>query len=137
FVVGSGVDVSSVKAHFEHRVPLPVHAPDDAELALARGAALASAAAPAFEATTVGLAYSQDPDGTTAGSVFAAAETQLAPAGPDVVDEFADTELRPVDEERKPFLLVGSALTSIFVIGVVALVISLAISIRPTAEQRP
>ena len=84
FVVGSGVDVSSVKAHLEHLVSLPVNAPDDAEMALARGAALASAAAPAFEATTVGLAYSQDPDGTTAGSVYvglAGAETQLAPAG--------------------------------------------------------
>ena len=144
FVVGAGVDVSSVKAHLEHLVSLPVNAPDDAELALARGAALASAAAPAFEASTVGLAYSQDPDGTTAGSVFAGlagSETQLAPvqaaAADDVVDEFAMTQARPVEEERKPFLLVGSALTSVFVIGVVALVISLAISIRPTADQRP
>ncbi|QZT68991.1 hypothetical protein JN086_02830, partial [Mycolicibacterium austroafricanum] len=141
FVVGSGVDISSVKAHLEHLVSLPVSAPDDAELALARGAALASAAAPAFEATTVGLAYSQDPDGTTAGSVYAGlagADTQLAPVGAeDVVDEFAPTEMRPVDEGRKPFLLVGSALTSLFVIGVAALVVSLAISIRPTADQRP
>ncbi|UXA14094.1 hypothetical protein KXD97_10100 [Mycobacterium sp. SMC-8] len=143
FVVGSGVDISSVKAHLEHLVSLPVSAPDEADLALARGAALASAAAPAFEATTVGLAYSQDPDGPTAGSVLglAAADTQLAPAGADsgddLVDEFAPTEMRPVDEQRKPFLLVGSAVTSLFVIGVAALVVSLAISIRPTADQRP
>ena len=41
------------------------------------------------------------------------------------------------EEGRKPFLLVGSALTSIFVVGVVALVISLAVSIRPTVDQRP
>ena len=46
FVVGSGVDVSSVKAHLEHLVSLPVSAPDEPELALARGAALASANAP-------------------------------------------------------------------------------------------
>lgn len=144
FVVGSGVDVSSVKAHLEHLVSLPVNAPEDAELGMARGAALASASAPAFEASTVGLAYSQDPDGTTAGSVFAGlagAETQMAPASAglavDDVDEYAMTESRPVEEERKPFLLVGSALTSVFVIGVVALVISLAVSIRPTADQRP
>ena len=71
FVVGSGVDVSSVKAHLEHIVSLPVSAPDESALALARGAALASAHAPAFEASTVGLAYSQDPeDGTTAGSAY-------------------------------------------------------------------
>lgn len=141
FVVGAGVDISSVKAHLEHLVSLPVSAPDDAELALARGAALASAAAPTFEATTVGLAYSQDPDGVTAGSAYAGltgAETQMAPAtADDGIDEFAATEMRPAAEDRKPFLLVGSALTSLFVVGVVALVISLAISIRPTADQRP
>lgn len=110
-----------------------------------RGAALASATAPAFEATTVGLAYSQDPDGATAGSLYAGlagADTQLAAVEADeVVDEFAPTEMREVEEGRKPFLLVGSALTSIFVIGVVALVISLAVSIRLTgrlpAQPRP
>ena len=142
FVVGSGVDVSSVKAHLENLVSLPVSAPDEPELALARGAALASANAPAFEATTVGLAYSQDPDGTTAGNAYAAlaaAETQLAPVGRAVDDYGAQTDIEPIaaEEGRKPFLLVGSALTSIFVVGVVALVISLAVSIRPTVDQRP
>ena len=144
FIVGSGVDVSSVKAHLEPLVSVPVSAPEEPELALARGAALASANAPAFEATTVGLAYSQDPDGTTAGTVYAGlagAETQLAPvSGADpLLDDYApqtDLDL-PIDEGRKPFLLVGSALTSIFVVGVVALVISLAVNIRPTVDQRP
>jgi hypothetical protein len=144
FVVGSGVDVSSVKSHLETLVSLPVSAPDEPEIALARGAALASANAPAFEATTVGLAYSQDPDGTTAGNAhvaLAAAETQLAPVGGDApLDDYAaQTDMEPIapEEGRKPFLLVGSALTSIFVVGVVALVISLAVSIRPTVDQRP
>jgi hypothetical protein len=144
FVVGSGVDVSSVKAHLENLVSLPVSAPDEPEIALARGAALASANAPSFEATTVGLAYSQDPDGTTAGNAYvgvAAAETQLAPAsGAGLADDYAaQTDMEPIATEagRKPFLLVGSALTSIFVVGVVALVISLAVSIRPTVDQRP
>jgi hypothetical protein len=144
FVVGSGVDVSSVKAHLEHLVSLPVSAPDEPEIALARGAALASAHAPTFEATTVGLAYSQDPDGTTAGTVYpglAAAETQIAlVSGADgLVDDYGpQTDMEPIAEEgRKPFLLVGSGLTSIFVVGVVALVISLAVSIRPTVDQRP
>lgn len=140
FVLGAGVDVASVKAHLEPLVSLPVSAPDEPEMALARGAALASANAPAFEATTVGLAYSQDPDGTTAGSAYALAglATEMAPAGADAlggVDLAADE--MPMDGERKPFLLVGSALTSVFVVGVVALVISLAVSIRPTVDQRP
>lgn len=151
FVVGSGVDASAVKAHLENLVALPISAPDEPELALARGAALASAHAPEMEASTAGLAYSQDPDGTTAASAYqaaAAAATQLAPVGaeesysdPLAYSEEIEPEAEPdtfYDEDsRKPFLLVGSALTSIFVVGVVALVISLAVSIRPTVDQRP
>lgn len=146
FVVGSGVDVSSVKDHLEHLMEIPVSAPEESELALARGAALAAANAPTFEASTVGLAYSQDPDGPTAGSAYAAmaaAETQMAmppaeaPLFADDVDAAFAQAPAPVEEDRKPFVLVGSALMSIFVVGVVALAVSLAVSIRPTADQRP
>jgi hypothetical protein len=154
FIVGSGVEAGSVKAHLENLISLPVSAPEEPELALARGAALASAHAPEMEASTAGLAYSQDPDGTTAGSVYPVeldgAATQLAPvaaaakysdpiAYADDVEPDAEADPEPYygDESRKPFLLVGSALTSIFVVGVVALVISLAVSIRPTVDQRP
>ena len=143
FVVGSGVDVSSVKAHLENLVSLPVSAPDEPELALARGAALASANAPAFEATTVGLAYSQDPDGTTAGTAYADSPRRRRSWRRSAASRSTITRRRPIcepiaaEEGRKPFLLVGSALTSIFVVGVVALVISLAVSIRPTVDQRP
>lgn len=168
FVLGSGVDVAAVKSQLSLGTTLPVHVPDDAELALARGAALASATAPRYEASTVGLAYAQDPDGTTAGKVYPAdagypagastemseAGTQMAAAGymaplgySEVLDEPGDDlgydalpeelDFAPDESGRKPFLLVGSALTSIFVIGVVALVISLAVSIRPTVDQRP
>jgi uncharacterized membrane protein YgcG len=144
FVVGSGVDVSAVKEHLEHLVGIPVSAPEEPEMALARGAALASASAPVFDASTVGLAYSQDPDGTTAGKAYgvglSAADTQLAAAySAAPADEseplVEEPESRP--EERKPFMLVGSSLTAIFVVGVVALVISLAVSIRPTVDTRP
>ena len=153
FIVGSGVDVSSVKSHLKNLLSLPVSAPDEPALALARGAALASAHAPAMEASTAGLAYSLDPDdGSTAGSAYSlsSAATQMRPIGVAPVFDAAaaETGVRSVepgverdvdhtDESRKPFLLVGSALTSIFIVGVVALVISLAINIRPTADQRP
>lgn len=164
FIVGSGVDARAVKAHLENLVTLPVSAPEEPELALARGAALASAHAPEMEASTAGLAYSQDPDGTTAASAspgLAGAATQMAGAATQMAgvptqmaparsgeaysdslaysDEIQQPEAEPFydDESRKPFLLVGSALTSIFVVGVVALVISLAVSIRPTVDQRP
>ncbi len=145
FVVGSGVDVASVKSHLRDLVSIPVNAPEESGLALARGAALAAATAPTFDASTVGLAYSQDPDGATAGTDspgLSGADTQMraAVSSAPVVDEIGfaeDVGDAPAEEGRKPFLLVGSALTSVFVIGVIALVISLAVSIRPTADQRP
>jgi hypothetical protein len=166
FIVGSGISVAAIKLRLESATSLPVTAPDEAELALARGAALASANAPLFEASTVGLGYAKDAyEATTAGAyasslavpgLAAADVTQMAGAGymdgpgalaysddPDssvfpVVDGSIDPVAAPVPQEgRKPFLLVGSALTSIFVLGVTALVISLAVSIRPTVDQRP
>lgn len=148
FVVGSGVDIASVKEHLQSLVALPVRAPDESSLALARGAALAAAGAPAFEATTAGLAYSLDPDGPTAGNediALANAATVLGPVGGiglaaadyGDVGDYPDVPDPAVEEGRKPFLLVGSALASVFVVGVVALVISLAVNIRPTVDQRP
>jgi hypothetical protein len=150
FVVGSGVDIASVKAHLTDLVSLPVNAPEESGLALARGAALAAANAPTYDATTAGLAYSLDPDGATAAGLSNAA-TQMAPVGlaaagavaysdydADDLDEgFDEVDPPRAEEGRKPFLLVGSALTSIFVFGVVALVITLAVNIRPTVDQRP
>ncbi len=148
FVVGSGVEIASVKEHLEGLVGIPVRAPEESGLALARGAALAAANAPIYDATTAGLAYSLDPEGATAGNEYgllAGASTMRravdvnAAANALDFDPDLDPELdfAPAEEGRKPFLLVGSALTSIFVVGVVALVISLAVAIRPTADQRP
>jgi hypothetical protein len=142
FVIGSGVDISSVKSHLESRSSLPVSAPEDTELALARGAALASANPFRFEASTVGLAYSQDPDGTTAGATgpleLADVPTQLALVGKaDANSADSAGEFDGAQDGRKLFLPVGSLLTAFFVVGVVALVMSFAISIRPTADQRP
>jgi uncharacterized membrane protein YgcG len=163
FVVGSGIAVGAIKLQLESATSLPVSAPDEPEVALARGAALASAHAPLFEASTVGLASARDGlDGTTAGAALsghaAADVTQAAgieytgspaalaysEADPES-QEFPVYDPAPVakpaaagqQQERKPFLLVGSALTSIFVLGVTALVISLAVSIRPSVDQRP
>lgn len=148
FVLGSGVDIGAVKTHIENRISLPVHAPHEPEMALARGAALAAAHAPRYEATTAGLAYSQDPEdvssapGTVGALAFSAAATQMAPE-----HDLADLELvsdseplvatTPDSPGNKSFLLAGSALGSIFVVGVVALVISLAVNIRPTVDERP
>lgn len=131
FLVGSGVEVGSVKDHLENHVTIPISAPEDPEMALARGAALAAATAPAFDALTVGLAYSRDPDGTTAGEAYPAEDLSTE------VTLAAEVDSRNGRKPRRPFLLVGSSLTAIFVVGLVALVVSLAVSIRPTVNSGP
>ncbi|ORA70900.1 hypothetical protein BST26_09415, partial [Mycolicibacterium insubricum] len=180
FVVGSGVNLAAIKLNLESATTLTVNTPGEPELALARGAALASTQAPAFEASTAGLAYALAEEGTTAGRAYVAAlaaadagaiaaagvsadaVTKVGPADvqqlaysavDDADDEAFDAALRAAVEdlgeldepeldgeeateaERKPFLLVGSALTSVFVIGIAALAVSLVVAISPTAKQ--
>jgi uncharacterized membrane protein YgcG len=173
-VVGSGVDIPLIKPALEAATSLPLSAPEQPDVALARGAALASANAPLFSSSTAALAYAQDP-GTGAVNPYALAPGYLAvadaAAGPDedalaysaVPDDSAafhiqegSGALAEVGEEegfttgifpdfgaaeveqptRTPFLAAMSVLI-IFVVGVVALVISLAFSIRSTVNQRP
>uniref|UniRef100_UPI0015930404 DUF7159 family protein n=4 Tax=Mycobacterium avium TaxID=1764 RepID=UPI0015930404 len=154
-LVGSGVDVPLIKPALEAATSLELSVPDEPEMALARGAALASANPTLFASSTAALAYAQDP-GTGAINPLAVAPGYFetpADAGvdglaysavPDDPDEFftgtqaAATELVDADyADRSSFKLVGSAVAAIFVIGVVALVVSLAIAIRPTANVRP
>lgn len=139
FVVGSGVDVTAVKARLKDLVSVPVIAPEEPRLALARGAALASANAPRYDASTVGLAYSQDPDEATARltALADAATTFLVPdeTAPDTAEIAVASD--EVPEGSKPFLLMGSSLTAIFVAGVTALTTVIAITVEPTADHGP
>jgi uncharacterized membrane protein YgcG len=153
FVVGSGIDVPLIKPALEAATTLPLTAAEEPHTALARGAALASAHAPLFVSSTAARAYAQDP-GTGAINPFAVAPGYFefpatAEAGglaySAVGDDLADTYTGQhtaatsyVDAgERRSFGLVGSVLAAIFIVGVAALVISLAIAIRPTAGVRP
>ena len=157
FVVGSGIDVPLIKPVLEAATTLPLTAPEEPDTALARGAALASANAPLFVSSTAARAYAQDP-GTGAIDPFAVAPGYFeVPGNTDsgdgalaysaVPDDFADaytgehnaaTELVGADyRERRSFGLVGSVLAAVFIVGVAALVVSLAIAIRPTAGVRP
>ena len=158
FLVGSGFDVAALKPQIAEWAALPVHAPEDGELALARGAALASGAAPRFEAATDGLA--PGPATGTVGiehTVTSAAATQRAAAGymaplgysavaDDDIPEFgapAQDEPRVEDPGEsdcpsgRPFLLVGSALSTVFVVGGAARAIARAVVVRPAVDQRP
>ncbi len=146
FMVGSGVDIAALEPQIAAATNLPVHAPADGDLALARGAALAAASTPRYEASTVGMASSED---TVGGVTQMAAAGYMAPLGYSAVPDGVDEDLLAYDgpaiaadaaaEEpsRKSFLLLGSALSTVFVIGVAALAISLAVVIRPTGDQRP
>lgn len=147
FVVGSGAGVSMIKEQLAGATFLPVSAPDEPELALARGAALAGPRAPLFEASTIGRAYARDDDGSMTVTVHPAPGSSASVLAYSEVD--ADEEPLLLDageaepatgaasrQERKPFL-VGSAMTGVFVVGVAALVVSLAVSIRPTVDQQP
>ncbi|ASW93209.1 hypothetical protein CKJ54_22495 [Mycobacterium marseillense] len=154
FVVGSGIDIPLIKPALEAATTLPLTAAEEPETALARGAALASAHAPLFASSTAALAYAQDP-GTGAINPLAVAPGYFDAPGdagvdalaysavPDDPDDFftgsqtAATELVAADYRGRNFRLVGSAVAAVFVIGVVALVVSLAIAIRPTANVRP
>ncbi|SPM33231.1 Mycobacterium rhizamassiliense ORFan [Mycobacterium rhizamassiliense] len=155
FVVGSGIDIPLIKPALEAATTLPVTAPEEPETALARGAALASAGAPLFSSSTAARAYAQDP-GTGALDPFAVAPGYFdipdsedgalaysavgddAFAEPYTGSQTAATELVDADyRERKSFGLVGTALAAIFIVGVSALVVSLAIAIRPTSGVRP
>ena len=55
-VVGSGIDIPLIKPALEAATSLPVSAPEEPEMALARGAALASVSAPLFASSTAALA---------------------------------------------------------------------------------
>ncbi|BAX99777.1 hypothetical protein MSTE_04483 [Mycobacteroides stephanolepidis] len=139
FLLGLGTDVSDLTDPLGEAISLPVNSPDQPELALARGAALASAQEPDFEASTalLGQAYSLEgptgtgfahPDAVTeSAGEFGDAKTELS--------EYEDIEDQPA--ERKPFLLVGAPLLLVFGICSIALAVSLTVTVRSTVDQGP
>jgi hypothetical protein len=160
FVVGCGVDIVPIKPALEAVSRLPVSAPEEPDMALARGAALASANAPLFASSTAALAYAQDP-GTGEIDPYAVSpghlevpirrpgvefgESDLAySAAPDEeadaptgVAEIATEHDFEASQRRRPLLLVGSALAVVFVSAALALEIALALGIRPAVALRP
>jgi hypothetical protein len=150
FVVGSGLDISSVKSDLEALSSLTVSAPEDPELALARGAALAAANAARFEASTQGLAYSLDPDGiaylpavhgASAGVTgplrLPDVPTLSAPAAKTGADDDEPAAASDTAEQgRRAYLPLGSSLAAVCVLGVVVLILFVAVRIQPTTAQR-
>ncbi|OBG31746.1 hypothetical protein [Mycobacterium sp. E3198] len=119
-LVGSGVDIPSLKPALEAATSLSVTVPEEPEMALARGAALAAAHQQLGAPSTVAMPYVEEPAPALAYSAEAA-----APAD----DHRDDGERR----SRKLLAVLGA--TAILVVGAAAL--ALAIGIRPHAQQRP
>jgi hypothetical protein len=142
FVVGCGVDIAPVKSHLAATVSIPVNAPEEPDMALARGAAVASANAPLFTSSTAALAYAQDPGtGEVNPDVLAPAHLDVSVDGGSVGSAVAYSALvdDEVDEGPRllgPFLLAGSGAAAAIVIGIATLVISLVAGAEPMAGQR-
>jgi uncharacterized membrane protein YgcG len=160
FVVGSGVDVATIKPRLEELTLLPVSAPEEPETALAWGAALASANAPLFASSTAALAYAQDPGtgeidpnavapgylavpdaplGTELDEddlAYSAVPDEDAAANTVVLDGLAD-DPATTSTPRRPVLLISSVLAVVFVTAALALEVALALGIRPSVALRP
>lgn len=154
YIVGCDVDIAPIKPTLEAASYLPVSAPEEPDMALARGAALASANAPLFASSTAALAYAQDP-GTGEVDPYAVspgyldvpvrrADDLAYSAAPDQ-DADAQTGVRNIIDANesdasprpRPLLLAGSALAVVVVSAALALEIALALGIRPAVALRP
>ncbi|ORW34861.1 hypothetical protein AWC17_23125, partial [Mycobacterium nebraskense] len=141
FLVGCGTDIVAVKPALEAATPLEVTAPEEPEMALARGAALASANAPLFASSTAALAYALDP-GTGEVSPRALGPTHLDVWGNADADALAYSAVADEDDVnprgRRPMFLAGSALAGIAAVVAGVVLFSLA-SDRPgsNAPQNP
>ena len=137
-LIGCGTDIVSIKPALEAVTSLDVSAPEEPDMALARGAALASANAPLFASSTAALAYALDP-GTGEVSPRAFNPTYLdVSANADLGDEvLAYSALGDAAAEdgasprRRAFMLAGSALAAITAVLAGVLVFSLT-SDRPS-----
>ncbi|WP_374023259.1 hypothetical protein [Mycobacterium sp. HNNTM2301] len=139
FLIGCGTDIVPVKPALEAAAPLEVTAPEEPEMALARGAALASANAPLFASSTAALAYALDP-GT--------GEVSPRPLGPTYLDVWGNADAESlaysaltdevdgdevVPRLRRPMFLAGSALAGIAAVTAGVVLVSLT-SDRPASE---
>ena len=129
FVVGSRSSVCSVKSSLERLVRQPVIVPEEPEFALARGAALAAANVPDPDASTHGLAYSQDPDELAA---FDHAPVKLADADTQAAlfDDIGDVGSPHRKVDTRVRIPIGSAAAVTLVVGAVTLAMLVAANIQ-------
>jgi hypothetical protein len=142
---GHGADVAAIKAELEAVIALEVSVPEEPDMALARGAALASANAPLFASSTAALAYSLDP-GTGEVSPRALSPTYLDVSGNARADTGAlaysaladDLDFTRDHPPRRRFpVLVGSALAGIAAVAAGVVAVSLTSDTHPAPASQP
>ncbi|MGD1255319.1 hypothetical protein ACKUT9_13835 [Mycobacterium seoulense] len=134
FLVGSDVDIPYLKPALEAATSLSVTTPEEPEMALARGASLAAANARLGAPSTIAMPYAGDPSADRRELAYSA-EADSGKARATGVEREAAAHS---DEQRsRKAVLAVVAATLVFVGGVVALAVALAVDIRPHAHQRP
>jgi hypothetical protein len=144
FVVGCGVDIVGIKPALEAATSLVVSVPEEPELALARGAAMASANA-LFASTTSALAYALDPGTGEVNpralnasylDVCAVAGVSEGSLAYSAVDDRHEADHPDVETRRKPLALVTGAIVGVAAVAAGFLVVSLTADVGPTAAQQ-
>jgi hypothetical protein len=129
FLVGSDIDIPSIKPSLESATSLSVTTPEEPEMALARGASLAAANVRLGAPRTV--AMSSTPTASMAAPDLAySAATQH--------DSASDAHPTPAQERKRrsrKSVLTIAAVTTLCIGGLVA--VALVVGIRPHADQRP
>jgi hypothetical protein len=135
FLVGSDVDIPFIKPALEAATSLSVTTPEEPEMALARGASLAAANAKLGAPSTIAMPYSGEPSADARELAYSAEADSGAAARATDADR-ASAAHSGEQRSRRSVLAVVAA-TLIFVGGVVALAVALALNIGPHAHQRP
>ncbi|MGD1172188.1 hypothetical protein ACKUVQ_03845 [Mycobacterium seoulense] len=134
FLVGSDVDIPYLKPALEAATSLSVTTPEEPEMALARGASLAAANARLGAPSTIAMPYAGDPSADRRELAYSA-ESDSGKARATGAEREAGAHSD--DQRSRRAVLAVVAATLVFVGGVVALAVALAVDIRPHAHQRP
>jgi hypothetical protein len=128
FLVGSDVDIRSIKPALEAATSLSLMTPEEPEMALARGASLAAANAELGAPRTLSMPPVQTPP-------IAPGVLAYSALGEPATDARDDAQSSAEPPRRRKLVLTVAAVATVFVGGVVALV--LAIGDRPHSDQPP
>ncbi len=128
FLVGSEVDIPSIKPTLEAATALSVTTPEEPEMALARGASLAAANAKLGAPRTVAMPATQS---------ASAAELAYSAEDDPASDGHRLTGVPSRQRRSRKSILTIAAVALVFFGGFVALALALAFGIRPHADQRP